>query len=87
MKVEVEVLVPFGDAVYGKERKVGDKFICDKELALQRKGYTVKGKPLVKILRVVPNNTPEEEKNPIDVFALLREKINKEEEGKTELPN
>ena len=73
MKVEVEVLYPFSDNEYGKQRKIGDKFICDKELALKRRFVTVGNKEisLIKILRVVPDNTPEEPKVENNIQALF----------------
>lgn len=63
-KVEVEVLTDFGDTIYGKKRVAGDTFICDKELAIKRANFVIDGKekPLLKILRVVSDDTPEEPK-------------------------
>lgn len=85
MKVEVEVLQDFGDGIYGKKRTIGDKFVCDKELAIKRQKMVIKGKSLVKILRVVDDDTPEEEKveNPIlEKIKMTMNKKNKENEEK-----
>ena len=64
MKVEVEVIHEFSDLIYGKNRKIGDIFICDKETALQRANFEINGKkvPLVKILRTATDVSKEEEK-------------------------
>ena len=77
MKVEVEVLNDFFDFAYSKPREVGDKFICDKELALKRKHFEFKGQdmPLVKILRDVPDDTPEEEKAIKSIMDIIKEKF------------
>lgn len=81
MKVEVEVLQDFGDFIYGKPRKVGDKFVCDKETALKRQKMEIKGQALIKILRVVDDDTPEEEKVSTDFINMFKEKmINKKRE-------
>ena len=79
-KVEVEVIEDFFDHCYGKKRKVGDTFICDKELALKRKHFSINGqeRPLVKLLRDVPNDTPEEEKKTNLFWQEIIQKFKKE---------
>lgn len=76
-KVEAEVIEDFFDYCYGKERKVGNIFICDKELALKRKHFSINGqeRPLVKILRDVPDDTPEEEKAIKSIMDIIKEKF------------
>lgn len=78
-KVEVEVIEDFFDHCYGKERKVGNTFICDKELALKRKHFSINGqeRPLVKLLRDVPNDTPEEPKETNKYLDMIKNKLNK----------
>lgn len=84
-KVEAEVLTNFGDTIYGKQRVAGDKFICDKELAIKRANLIINGKekPLLKILRVVPDDTPEEPKvENKELKNFLNQTLKKEEISK-----
>lgn len=72
-KIEVKVLEDFFDNYYGKARVKDDVFVCRADLALKRKNFTVNGisKPLVEILRVVSDNTPEDEILPNEFKNIL----------------
>lgn len=78
-KVEVEVIEDFFDNCYGKARKVGDTFICGKELAIKRKHFSINGqeRPLVKLLRDVQNDTPEDTKETNNFLDIIKNKLNK----------
>lgn len=72
-KVEVKVIEDFFDHYYGKDRKIGDIFISNAELAFKRKNFAVNGiaRPLVEILRVVSDDTPEDEILPNEFKNIL----------------
>lgn len=78
-KVEVEVIEDFFDHYYGKDRKAGDVFVSNAELAFKRKNFAVNGiaRPLVEILRVVSDETPEDTKLENKFQELINQYIKK----------